>query len=280
MDVPAWLAKWKITSTWEQHIARGSKGGVDYGAPKGTSIIAPTAGTVDYRLLSDGSSVARVKRADGTATEFLHGIPYPNGKGSGPRAVKAGDVIATSDGSKGAWGANGSTGPHIHVHDVDKAGNRQRPFSTITSSSAGGNVSPITEKDEDMTYALCNRIPGPMLPGVPKDAVFIGSGTDPLVWVNNWGPEMIQGVVLADWNHEAIADRIQQVGIRGSGANIDKVYASFQDARDNKPAYVLGKGSVGDVHVAADPALVAAVKENTALLGQVLAATRALNPPG
>lgn len=157
MDVPAWLAKWKITSTWEAHIARGSKGGVDYGAPKGTSIIAPTAGTVDYRLLSDGSSVARVKRADGTATEFLHGIPYPNGKGSGSRAVKAGDIIATSDGTKGAWGANGSTGPHIHVHDVDKAGNRQRPFSTIPTSPAGGGTSPITPGDASMSYSLVKQ---------------------------------------------------------------------------------------------------------------------------
>lgn len=130
MSAPEWLDKWVITGTWQQHRARGSAGGIDYGAPRGTPIYAPSDGDVDYRRLGDGSSVARVRRPDGTATEFLHGVPHGEA-----RPVRAGDLIATSDGRRGVWGAGPSTGPHIHVHDVDDDGQRVYPFSTITSTA-------------------------------------------------------------------------------------------------------------------------------------------------
>lgn len=146
-SVPWWLARWGVTGTWAQHIAWGSKGGVDYGAPRGTLILAASDGVVTYRLLSDGSSVARVTRSDGTATEMLHGVPR-----GVKRTVKKNDVIATSDGRKGAWGAGNATGSgHIHAHDVDRFGNRRPPFSTITSGGgfAGGGVTPINDSDEE-----------------------------------------------------------------------------------------------------------------------------------
>lgn len=131
MEIPPWLARWKITGTWEQHLARGSLGGVDFGAPVGTPIQSPSAGRVDYRIASDGSSIARIRRADGTATEFLHGVPYPNGWETRPRDVVPNEKVAISDGRPGAKGANGSTGPHIHAHDVTANGVRVFPFSTI-----------------------------------------------------------------------------------------------------------------------------------------------------
>jgi hypothetical protein len=145
-DVPWWLARWGVTGTWAQHIAWGSKGGVDFGAPRGTLILAASDGVVDYRVLSDGSSVARVRRPDGTATEMLHG--FPRGV---KRAVKKNDVIATSDGRRGAWGAGKSSGAHIHAHDVDRFGNRRPPFSTISSGGgfAGGGITPISNSDEE-----------------------------------------------------------------------------------------------------------------------------------
>lgn len=140
----------------------------------------------------------------------------------------------------------------------------------------------VTRKDDDMTYALVNATAGPELPGVPAGAVFIGDGTDPLVWVSNAGPEQLNEVVFASWDAKSIADRISQVGLRGSGFDVDKVFASMADAQARKPAYSLGGGSVtvGKVTAAADPALLAAVKENTTVLTQLLAATKALNPPG
>lgn len=153
--IPSWLARWRVTGTWDAHRARGSLGGVDFGAPVGTPIYAPTAGRVDYRVLSDGSSVARVRRPDGSATEFLHGRP----SGSA-RAIAAGALIATSDGRRGVWGAGASTGPHIHVHDVTARGVRVYPFSTISTSPAGGgNSSPIdTTKEDDTMPQLFHKL--------------------------------------------------------------------------------------------------------------------------
>lgn len=140
--VPWWLAKWGVSATWADHIGWGSKGGVDYPAPRGTPILAASDGVVDYRVLSDGSSVARVTRPDGTATEMLHGVP----KGK-RRTVKRLEVIATSDGRRGVWGAGGSSGPHIHAHDLDKNGTRVPPFSTVPSGGGGGGGGFTDEKE-------------------------------------------------------------------------------------------------------------------------------------
>lgn len=149
--IPAWLAKWRVTGTWAAHIRRGSAGGVDFGAPAGTDILSPSAGVVSFRYFPDDSSVIRVTRPDGTATEFLHGHKV----GRFPRVVRSGDHIGESDGRPGRDGAGPSNGAHIHVHDVTAAGSRVYPFSTIASSPAGGGASPIDtdEEDEDMKTA-------------------------------------------------------------------------------------------------------------------------------
>lgn len=144
--VPAWLARWEVTGTWAEHIAWGSRGGVDWGAPPGTPIRAASDGVVSYRVMSDGSSVARVTRPDGTATEMLHGIP----RGASGRSVRRDEIIATSDGREGHWGAGNSTGSgHIHGHDLDKQGNRVPPFSTIPSGGGAGGGGATTNNSEE-----------------------------------------------------------------------------------------------------------------------------------
>lgn len=125
---PAWLARFPVSrgGSWAAHRARGSLGGVDWAAPAGTRIKSPSAGVVSYRVMRDGSSVAKVKRDDGTATEFLHGRPL-----GGPRRVELDEDIAISDGRPGTPGAGPSDGAHIHAHDLTAAGVRVPPFSTI-----------------------------------------------------------------------------------------------------------------------------------------------------
>ena len=185
----------------------------------------------------------------------------------------------------GVMGTTGqSTGVHCHFECHPGGGAAVNPRDYMARAvTAGTGATPINEKDEDMTYALINRVAGDQLPGVPKDAVFIGSGTDPLVWVSNYGPELINGVVVAEWDHTAIAARISQVGLRGSGADLNKVFKSMADARAGvNPVYTLGAGKVtlGDVTlppidnapvVAGLAAVVKAVEANTA-------ATNKLNP--
>jgi hypothetical protein len=107
-----------------------------------------------------------------------------------------------------------------------------------------------------MTYALRLDFPdNTILPGVPKGAVFIGSGTDPLVWVSNYGPEESSGVFIAGWNASQIAERINQVGIRGSGKDLNKVYYQFPTVKGATPAYTLGSATVevGEISVKTPP---------------------------
>lgn len=142
-DIPAWLYRWRVTRDWQGHLNHGSIGGVDWAAPAGTAILAPSDGRLSFYTYRDGSSCLRVRRADGTSTEFLHGVLI----GSSGRDVAAGERIGTSDGRKGQPGAGPSTGAHIHVHDINARGGRVYPFSTI----AGGSTAPAGEiEDDDM----------------------------------------------------------------------------------------------------------------------------------
>lgn len=102
----------------------------------------------------------------------------------------------------------------------------------------------VTNKGEEkVSYGIRNAVRVGALPGLPVGAVLIGSGTDPLVWVSNAGVEQANGVVIADWSDKQIAERIAQVGIRGSGRDLDKVFASLADAmaKPSRPLYALGK---------------------------------------
>jgi len=158
VSIPAWLAKWRVTSDWAAHRARGSLGGIDWATPTGTPIYAPSDGIVDFRFYGDGSSVIRIRRADNTRTEFLHGTFL----GGNFRPVKAGERVGTSDGRRGTRGAGSSTGPHVHAHDVTAAGVRVPPFSTIR------NARPTitdTEQDDDMRLVKRNE-------GTPEWSLF------------------------------------------------------------------------------------------------------------
>lgn len=148
MSVPRWLAKFSVTAGWEKHRARGSAGGVDYGAPAGTVIYAPAAGVVYVRKLADQASVVGVRYDNGGATEFVH-ARFPLEPGT--RAA-AGRAIAISDGRPGFPGAGvgptASTGAHIHVHDMLN-GVRVRPFTTVPTALAGGGITAFADESEE-----------------------------------------------------------------------------------------------------------------------------------
>lgn len=127
--LPAWLIAYRMTNTWAQHRARGSVGGEDWATPTRTPIPSPSTGTLDFRFFSGGESVLRVRRADGSATEFVHATL----RGKSNRRVRAGEIIGYTDGRRGSKGAGQSTGPHVHVHDVTKSGLRVLAYSTINS---------------------------------------------------------------------------------------------------------------------------------------------------
>ena len=143
--IPDWLSGYRITGTWDEHIARGSTGGVDFGTPVGTPIYALTDCKVTFFYYGDGSSVIRQTRADGTKTEFLHGHLVGS-----PRAAYPGELVGTTDGRPGADGAGPSNGAHLHVHDITADGVRVYPFSTIGSELASlPGMTPITTPTTD-----------------------------------------------------------------------------------------------------------------------------------
>lgn len=149
--IPDWLSGYRITGTWDEHIARGSTGGVDFGTPVGTPIYAPSAGALSFFYFGDGSSVIRVTRADGSKTNFLHGRFAGD-----PRAVVEGELIGYTDGRPGTLGAGPSDGGHLHVHDDTATGKRVPPFSTISSTATASalGTTTITETnplEDDMT---------------------------------------------------------------------------------------------------------------------------------
>ena len=158
MNIPAWLAKWRVTSDWAAHRARGSLGGVDWATPTGTPIYAPSDGIADFRFYGDGSSVIRIRRADNTRTEFLHGTFL----GGNFRPVKAGERVGTSDGRRGTRGAGSSTGPHVHAHDVTAAGVRVPPFSTIPNSA---DLPDPPTKGDTVTLYYCTDTDKPSVNG-------------------------------------------------------------------------------------------------------------------
>lgn len=143
IHIPAFVTRYKVTQSWQQHIANGSAGGIDWGTPVGTPLIAPEAGTVVYRLGKVGAgNTATVTYANGCATVYQHVSAFVGASG---RAVAAGEVVALSGGLRGAPGAGASTGPHTHAHDLDPAGNRAKPFTLV----------PVTRKRKRMdAYAL------------------------------------------------------------------------------------------------------------------------------
>lgn len=241
---------------------------------------SPAAGVVIFARYNGGAgNEVRVQAANGDTFRIKHNARFLVSEGQ--RVAEGQDV--------GVMGTTGtSTGVHCHLEcwiNNNTAHTNPRDYmARAIPAGGGGGATPIIERNNDMsTYALRND--GPTAAGIEKGAVFIGQGTDPLVWVSNPGPEVsLLGIPVAPWNAEAIAKRIGEVGLRGSGADVNKVFASMADARavPPRPAYILGGGTVnvGEVKVPTDPALVKAIEANTAVLNQVLAATKALNPPG
>jgi len=152
------FARARVTRTFPQHLEHGSAGGVDYAVPAGTSIHAPAAGVVTYRRTSGSAGwIARLTYDDGTATEWLHVSAFIGASG---RRVEAGDEIALSGGIPGAPGAGASEGAHVHVHDLDKRGNRTLPYGGSTSTGTGEDDMKVIRTAKGAVLVFGGKIAG------------------------------------------------------------------------------------------------------------------------
>ncbi|AQU67537.1 peptidoglycan DD-metalloendopeptidase family protein [Streptomyces niveus] len=136
-----------ITGTWQEHIDRGSLGGLDYGMGVGTRLPAAGGGTVaNIPENGTGGHTVTITHPNGYRTQYMHLSQFLLGNGA---AVAAGGVVGLSGGAPGAPGSGSSTGPHVHWHMIDPNGVRINPLTFLGNGGGGGTGLPKTSTEQD-----------------------------------------------------------------------------------------------------------------------------------
>jgi len=126
--------------SFDEHLARGSRGGVDFAVRVGSPVFAPTKGRVrNWANASAGNAVDFYHIDDngnetGFYDQFMHLSAFVS-----PGVYMPGDTIGFS-GNTGS-----STGPHIHWDLVNPQGKVVRQWEYFTDE-------PITSGDDEMKY--------------------------------------------------------------------------------------------------------------------------------
>lgn len=140
------FAGYAITGTWQEHIDRGSLGGIDYGMGVGTDLPAAGAGTVtNIPENGTGGHTVTIQHGNGYRTQYMHLSEFLLADGT---AVAAGGIVGRSGGEPGAPGSGSSTGPHVHWHMIDPNGVRIDPLVFLGGSGGGGTL-PKTTTEQD-----------------------------------------------------------------------------------------------------------------------------------
>jgi peptidoglycan hydrolase-like protein with peptidoglycan-binding domain len=122
------LSGYRMSDDWADHIARGSRGGIDYATGMNTPIPAPIAGRLENRPDNGNGfgNYIRFHHGNGFVDEYLHLNSFV-GEGN----YAQGQVI-------GYTGNTGnSTGPHVHWHLIDPSGRRVNPLDYVQGGSGG-----------------------------------------------------------------------------------------------------------------------------------------------
>jgi len=128
------LSRYPISDGWQDHLNRGSRGGIDYAVGMGTPIPAPADGRLENRPNNGNGfgNYIRFHHGDGFVDEYLH---LKDGGLVGEGNYSQGQIIGFS-GSTG-----NSTGPHIHWHLISPDGVRVNPLDYVQGGSGGGSGS-------------------------------------------------------------------------------------------------------------------------------------------
>jgi murein DD-endopeptidase MepM/ murein hydrolase activator NlpD len=126
-------------TSWQNHLARAGRGGVDIVAPIGTPVYARTSGVM-LHVPNDGSAGNSCRfqhdANPGWRDVFSHLSRYVGASG---QHFNAGDIVAYT-------GISGGVEPHLHWHLVDPSGARRNPWDYFSGSSTAGNGgTPIEE---------------------------------------------------------------------------------------------------------------------------------------
>jgi hypothetical protein len=128
----------KESARLTQEFGHEGHGGVDFGVPTGTPIVAPVSGSV-VSLQDETTGYGRhvrVRTDEGEILIFGHLSRFAEGLGVGSE-VESGEVL-------GAAGSTGqSTGPHLHFERRGEGGGVLDP-RPLLSNSAGPNLDALT----------------------------------------------------------------------------------------------------------------------------------------
>ncbi|MER5266375.1 peptidoglycan DD-metalloendopeptidase family protein [Actinosynnema sp. NPDC002837] len=134
---------YRITGTWQDHLNRGSLGGIDYGMAVGTRLPAAGGGVVTNTPDNGtGGHTVTIRHDNGYRTQYLHLSQFLVANGT---RVGMGGVVGLSGGAVGAPGSGSSTGPHLHWHMIDPGGTRINPLLYL--GSGAGLPKTTTEQD-------------------------------------------------------------------------------------------------------------------------------------
>jgi murein DD-endopeptidase len=170
------LKQYRISDGWEDHLARGSGGGIDYAVGMNTPILAPCDGQLENRPMTNGyGNYIRFHHGNGFVDEYLHLNSFV-----GEANYKQGDIIGYS-GSTG-----NSTGPHIHWHLIDPNGRRVNPLNYV---DGGASMNVSNDKADVQKMLKEQGLYSGTVDGIPGKLTWTAIQT----WLNNYG--LYDGVI-------------------------------------------------------------------------------------
>ncbi|MFI1224519.1 MULTISPECIES: peptidoglycan DD-metalloendopeptidase family protein [unclassified Streptomyces] len=139
------------TAGWQDHINRGSLGGLDYAMSVGTPLPAAGAGTVtNIPNNGTGGHTVTITHSDGYRTQYMHLSQFSLANGA---SIGKGGIVGLSGGAAGAPGSGNSDGPHVHWHLITPGGTRVNPLDHL---GGGGGSLPKSATEQD-------GVPGPVM---------------------------------------------------------------------------------------------------------------------
>ncbi|MBO4209717.1 M23 family metallopeptidase [Micromonospora echinofusca] len=140
-----------ISSGWQDHLNRGSLGGIDYPMSVGTGLPACGSGTIqNIPYNGTGGHTVTIYHPNGYRTQYMHLSSFRFANGT---SVAAGTVVGYSGGAAGSDGSGSSTGPHVHWHMINPSGVRIDPLVYLAGLGSG---LPKTTTEYD-------GVPGPVM---------------------------------------------------------------------------------------------------------------------
>lgn len=136
-----------MSDDWNDHIARGSRGGIDYATGMNTPILAPIGGRLE-NLGDTGNGRGnwiRFHHGNGFVDEYLHLNSFV-AEGNYSQGQVIGYTGNTGD----------STGPHVHWHLISPDGVRVNPLDYVQGGGGGSASSSTTDSIRGVQQNLAN----------------------------------------------------------------------------------------------------------------------------